>query len=73
MPEGWVRAGYKKKNKCEKCGRKLNHPDAGVIHHVNGNTNDNHFFNLRTICLVCEVDVKYGFVGINPDDLTPDF
>jgi hypothetical protein len=73
MPEGWVRAGYKKKEKCEKCGHRFLHPNGSRIHYVNGDITDNHFFNLKTICLQCECYINNGVTKLKPDDLTPDF
>lgn len=73
MPEGWVRAGYKKKSKCERCGIPLYDPGVCEVHYVNGDITDNHFFNLRTICIICDYYIKHNIKKFNPDDLTPDF
>jgi hypothetical protein len=72
-PPEWFKAGYRQKEKCERCGKKLLFPEAGKVYYVNGDKHDNHFFNLRTICLVCAVELTHITNGWKPGGLSPDF
>lgn len=67
----WYRAGYKKKNYCEKCGFKSLHKEQTSVYHIDGNLNNNLPTNLKTICRNCEVDVDK--LGWRQGDLVPDF
>jgi hypothetical protein len=67
----WSRAGYKKKNHCEKCGFRSAYKEQTSVFHIDGNRNNNLPNNLKTICRNCEIEVqKEGWVQ---GDLVPDF
>lgn len=54
MSARWIKAGYKKKKKCELCGFKSQNPIQMNVYHVDGNRNNNNFLNLKTICANCQ-------------------
>ena len=60
MPAGWVRSGYKKKDSCFRCRRKLNYPESSIVWHIDGNADNCDWLNLRTVCLVCAIDLQHG-------------
>ena len=69
----WMRAGYKKKDQCDKCGTKSKHPEIFNVFYVDGNLNNNHPSNLKTICANCQ-RVLYKEGGRwRQGDLIPDF
>jgi len=74
IPPPWYKAGYRKKNKCEKCGflSKLVNKQITVFH-VDGNLKNTDTFNLKSICLNCQVEVLNSNVKWKPSPLTPDF
>jgi Zn ribbon nucleic-acid-binding protein len=55
---GWLRAGYKKRDRCERCNFKFKLTEQSTVYYVDGNTANNHWSNLRTICANCSFDVK---------------
>lgn len=72
LPEvpGWARAGYKKSEKCDRCAFTFKLPDQSQVYYVDGNTNNNNWLNLRTICLNCSREVtktKWRPSGLRPD------
>lgn len=71
-PPGWVRSGYIKKSKCEKCGCKLKFVEQCAVYYIDGNTKNNSWSNLRTICLNCEIDIKHSILPWKPSNLSPD-
>ncbi len=72
-PPSWVRAGYKKKLHCEKCGFHAKHKEQLTVVHIDGDVKNADWFNLRTICLNCEADLKYSGLAWKPSTLRPDF
>lgn len=69
---GWIRAGYKKRERCEKCGFKSRWSEQLMVYHIDGNVQNCSNFNLKTICKNCEIDIKKsGFVWVT-GDLVPD-
>jgi len=73
MPPGWLKSGYKKKEKCDKCGFRFKHTDQASVYHIDGNSNNNDWTNLKTICANCGIDVKHSKLPWVPSDLVPDF
>jgi len=76
LPAGWLRTGYKKKDKCEKCGFRFKHTEQSAVYHLDGNSANNDWFNLKTICANCAIEIQYSSLGWKPDGrekLTPDF
>jgi len=57
---GWIRSGYKKKEKCEKCGYRFMHGEQAVVAHVDGNIDNNSWVNLKTVCLNCQIAIKHS-------------
>ena len=69
----WSRAGYKKKNKCDKCGITSNQSVIFDVYHTDGNLNNCAHSNLKTVCSNCQrILVKQG-LGWKQGDLLPDF
>lgn len=67
---GWARAGYKKSTKCDRCAFIFKLPDQSQVYYVDGNTNNNNWLNLRTICLNCSREVVK--TKWRPGELRPD-
>jgi len=69
---GWQRAGYSKRNFCEKCGFKSKHPEQFDVYHIDGDLNNCRHRNLKTICANCQRIVqKHGYQW-RQGDLVPD-
>lgn len=71
-PAGWIKSGYVKKDKCEKCSYRFTSSEQSVVYYVDGNTKNNAWTNIRTICLNCDVAVKHSNLPWKPSNLTPD-
>lgn len=69
----WFKSGYRKKEKCERCGFKAKHPEQLGVFYVDGNLRNNTATNLRTICLNCQIDVYKSKLPWQAADLVPDF
>ena len=68
----WARSGYKKKNKCDKCGFTSGQLMVFDVYHVDGNLNNCAHNNLKTVCANCQrMLIKQG-LGWKQGDLTPD-
>lgn len=76
-PPAWLRSGYKKKDRCEKCNFRFKFAEQSHVYHLDGNTSNNDWFNLRTICANCAIEIEYSNLGWRPDSrpekLKPDF
>lgn len=72
-PAGWIRSGYKKKLKCEKCGFKFKYTTQSDVFHIDGNMDNNNWVNLKTVCLNCVEEVKHSNLPWTLTGLTPDF
>lgn len=70
---GWVRAGYKKKSQCEKCGFKAKLPEQLGVFYVDGNLKNNNWLNLKTICLNCQQEVIKSRLNWAPAPLIADY
>lgn len=73
QPAGWVKSGYKKKPQCEVCGFRLKLDSQSKVYHIDGNTQNNHWSNLRTVCANCQFEIATKPVSWKPADLVPDF
>jgi hypothetical protein len=73
LPPGWLKSGYTKKEKCEKCGFKFRHAEQAHVFHLDGNENNNNWVNLKTICANCAVAVKHSNLPWKASGLTADF
>lgn len=74
IPPSWIKAGYRKKERCDMCGFKAKYPVKQLrVFYVDGNLKNNLHTNLKTVCLNCQVDVTNSKLAWKPSDLTPDF
>ncbi len=71
-PAGWLKSGYKKKEKCERCGFRFKFPEQSSVYHVDGNVENNDWMNLKTVCCNCEVEIKHTNLPWKPSALIPD-
>lgn len=67
----WIKSGYKKKEKCDRCGFKFKLPDQSNVYYIDGNDRNTNWANLKTICLNCQSEVAK--THWKPGTLTPDF
>lgn len=73
-PPLWYKQGYRKKEKCEKCGFKAKYPEAQLgVFYLDGDLRNNTWTNLRTICLNCQQEIYKSRLPWRPADLVPDF
>ena len=68
----WTKAGYKKKNACDRCGFRAKYAAQLVVFHLDGNLNNSGLRNLKTVCLNCVVDVRKADLPWRPGDLSLD-
>lgn len=72
--EGWVKSGYKKKERCEKCGFKAKYiEDQLFVYYLDGNLKNNDWTNLKTICSNCSIELSKNNSPWKPSVLIPDF
>jgi len=69
----WIKAGYRKKVTCEKCGFKARYKEQLFVYYVDGNLNNNHQLNLKTICANCQYEIAKEGLGWAQGDLIPDY
>jgi hypothetical protein len=72
-PPEWFKAGYKKRDKCENCGFKAQHLEQLRVFYLDGNKGNNNGYNLKTICLNCQVDAIKSKTPWKPADIIADF
>ena len=68
----WYKAGYRQKDSCDKCGFKGEQVQFNV-YHINGNLNECHFSNLKTVCANCQRTMQRVGSRWKQGDLVPDF
>jgi hypothetical protein len=68
----WVKAGYKKKNSCDRCGFNSKYAEQFNVFYVDGNLTNNRFTNLKTICANCQRLLQREGSRWKQGDLTPD-
>lgn len=74
MAPSWFKSGYRKKEKCEKCGFKAKYPEDQLrVFYLDGNLRNNNWSNLKTLCLNCQQEVHKMKLPWKPADLVPDF
>ena len=73
QPPAWVRSGYKKKPQCEVCGYRLKLDSQSNVYHIDGNSQNNQWTNLRTVCVNCQLELATKTISWKPADLVPDF
>ena len=54
---GWLRAGYKKKLTCDRCGFNAKHKQQMFVFYVDGNLKNNNWLNLKSVCANCRIEV----------------
>ena len=69
----WQRAGYQKDSNCFLCGFKSLYPTQMTVYHIDGNSTNVAFVNLRTVCLNCVEVVKKKEIVWVRGDLTVDY
>lgn len=67
---GWLRSGYKKKEKCDRCAFKFKLNEQSEVYYVDGNIQNNHWANLKTVCLNCQQEISK--TRWRPSDIKPD-
>ena len=73
VPPGWAKSGYKKKEKCEKCGFKAKTLKQLFVWYVDGNLKNNAWENLKTICANCQIEIAGARLPWKPAPIVPDF
>jgi superfamily II helicase len=69
----WVRAGYKMKSICEKCGFKSPHSEVFRVFHVDGDLNNCKHTNLKTVCCNCTQVLSKEGITWRQGDLIADY
>jgi hypothetical protein len=69
----WFKAGYRKRDKCENCGFKGKHLEQLRVFYIDGDKENNNAYNLRTICLNCQVDAVKSKTRWLPAEIIADF
>jgi hypothetical protein len=72
MPPGWVKSGYRKKDRCEKCGFRFKLPEQATVFHIDGNPDNCNWVNLKTICANCQIEVSISNLGWARSGIIPD-
>lgn len=67
----WFRVGYRKKEKCDKCGFKFKFLSQSNVFYADGNTNNVNWANLKTVCLNCQIELSKTSWRAGP--IIPDF
>lgn len=68
----WRQSGYRKKDHCEKCGFKSEHPEQFNVFHIDGDLTNCRYTNLKTICANCQRVLQKEGVKWKQGDLVPD-
>ena len=69
----WVRAGYRIKLQCDRCGFKSLHKDPFRVFHIDGDLNNCRPANLKTVCLNCASVLAKDGVLWKQGDLVADY
>jgi hypothetical protein len=67
----WLRSGYKKNTKCDRCSFRFKNNEQSRVYYIDGNTENAHWSNLKTICLNCEPEITV--TRWRPGTIQPDF
>ncbi len=54
----WQSAGYKKKDRCDRCGFRSKYASQLIVCHIDGRLHNTELSNLRTVCLNCVEEIK---------------
>jgi len=68
----WELSGYKKLDKCEKCGFSAQYHEQLTVQFVDNNLNNTDWRNLKTVCQNCYIELKIKGVGWIRSDLVAD-
>jgi hypothetical protein len=68
----WVRSGYQKKEKCEKCNFKSSLPEQMFVWYLDGDHQNNKWSNLKTICSNCKIELTKKYFIWTDDKLKSD-
>lgn len=69
----WAKAGYKKKNSCDRCKYSSKYLEQFNVFHVDGDLTNCGYSNLKTVCANCQRILHKEGVKWRQGDLTPDF
>jgi len=69
----WKRAGYKIKDKCERCGFTSAVAKVFKVFHVDGDLNNCRYRNLKTVCSNCSIIIQQSETRWKIGDLEADF
>ena len=69
----WYRMGYRKKERCDKCGFKAKTNNQMFVFHVDGNLSNVDSFNLKTICANCKAELYGSRIPWKPRPQIEDF
>jgi hypothetical protein len=69
----WSKSGYKKKDKCDRCGYSSKYPQQFNVYHIDGNLNNGRYNNLKTVCANCQRLLHTLHLPWRQGDLSPDF
>jgi len=69
----WQRAGYKKKNLCEKCGFQSKFDQQFFVIFLDGNLTNCRFPNLKTVCSNCLQIIDREKPKWRTNNIVPDF
>jgi len=53
----WIRSGYKKKERCDKCNFKSRVPEQMFVWYLDNNIQNNNWSNLKTVCSNCKIEL----------------
>lgn len=69
----WAKAGYKKKNNCDRCAYSSKYPEQFNVFHVDGDLTNCKYSNLKTVCANCQRTLHRDGARWRQGDLVPDF
>jgi len=69
----WQQAGYKKKDKCDRCGYTSKYPEQFNVYYLDGDPSNCKHSNLKTVCANCQRILHKLKLPWRRGDLTPDF
>lgn len=68
----WFIAGYRLKNKCDRCGFSSKHQEQFTIYYIDGNPSNCKITNLKTVCSNCLILLQKLGLPWRRGDLIPD-
>jgi len=69
----WVKSGYSKKEKCDRCNFKSRTPEQMAVWYLDNNTNNNNWANLKTVCSNCKIELIQKNLIWSEHPIKPDF